>query len=389
MQIVVLGMHRSGTSALVRLLSLAGCWIGSDDDFHDADDANPRGYWEHKEVWGLDSDLLNALGGDWDEVPDFSLDRLDDAARQTFAARAREIVARLDTQAASAPSQAWAIKDPRLCLTLPLWQPALPRAVAVFALRSPLSIARSIARRDDYPLAVGLALWEQHLRAALTATAQTPRIAIHFEDLLDSPHDELARLVERLRALGVRLHDPDPAAVSGFLDRTLERERREPDLEPQLLSHKQLALRDALCDSTALAAGRDGGALSPLAADLLRHHAKTRRAWKERLAEIEAFHARVTRDIQAYETEHSARLELETAYREEHTARLDAEHEAVQALAAEASARLRAEAQAAELHALVATLHEKIAEDARHFEAERDARTRAEDYARSLEAERG
>ncbi len=61
-QVVVLGMHRSGTSALTGLLPLLGLWAGEEDDFPPADEHNQAGYWEHRGVWSVDEAILQTLG---------------------------------------------------------------------------------------------------------------------------------------------------------------------------------------------------------------------------------------------------------------------------------------------------------------------------------------
>jgi len=95
-QIVVLGMHRSGTSAVTRVLNLMGCWAGPEDAFAPADAANPTGYWEHRDVWTLDEAVLRALGSSWCQTHGFDLAHLDAAARARFAERARDFAAAMD-----------------------------------------------------------------------------------------------------------------------------------------------------------------------------------------------------------------------------------------------------------------------------------------------------
>ena len=69
MQFLVLGMHRSGTSALARVLGLMGCHVGSDDELAPGDRANPKGYWERKDVWALDERMLQDIGLNRSAVP--------------------------------------------------------------------------------------------------------------------------------------------------------------------------------------------------------------------------------------------------------------------------------------------------------------------------------
>ena len=62
--IIVLGMHRSGTSLLTRALMECGLYLGEEGDLvspHEAD--NPEGYWEHKQVVSINDRILGIFGG--------------------------------------------------------------------------------------------------------------------------------------------------------------------------------------------------------------------------------------------------------------------------------------------------------------------------------------
>ncbi|HEV7669797.1 MAG TPA: sulfotransferase [Thermoanaerobaculia bacterium] len=343
MQIFVLGMHRSGTSALARTLALLGCHAGEASDFPAADDANPRGYWERRDVWRLDEDLLQALGAAWDEVghlnPELFLSALRAADLATFERRAREIVAGLDDG-----GRPWVVKDPRLCLLFPLWRRVLEKPVCVLIERSPLSVARSLAARDGFPLALGLALWERHLRSALLASAGLPRLLVRYEDLIDRPRETAGRLRLDLEALGVTggrgLSEPAAGALEAFLEPTLERHPREPEVEADLLTPPQRALLDSL---HADPLPEDPGPLSFGARDLLERHTADSRQRATRRAELEDLYARLA------ETSANA-----------------------------AEARERAEATARDLTEQARTLQEKIAQDSAAFALEHAERLRLE-----------
>jgi hypothetical protein len=196
-QVVVLGMHRSGTSLLAGLLASTGLHVGAEEDFPPADVHNRRGYFELLDVWAVDEALLRLVGASWDDPGNADTTRLAAADRELLTARARAIVARLD---AHGP---WVVKDPRLSVLLPFWRPLLAHPVAVLIFRDPLAVARSLAARDGFSLARGLALWEQYNRAALAASEGMPRLVVAHRDLLADPVATLQRLVAGLGATGV------------------------------------------------------------------------------------------------------------------------------------------------------------------------------------------
>src|SRR5215469_9555194 len=64
--VFVLGMHRSGTSAVTRVLNLLGVELGT--GLMAASPDNERGYWEHLGIVQEHDQLLEALGSSWDDV---------------------------------------------------------------------------------------------------------------------------------------------------------------------------------------------------------------------------------------------------------------------------------------------------------------------------------
>ena len=247
-QVAVLGMHRSGTSALTALLQLMGLWAGEEGDFPLADGHNEAGYWEHRGVWSVDEALLQALGGSWSEVADLDLSRLDAVVRDRLGERAREIVRDLDRQGS------WVIKDPRLCLLFPFWREILERPFCVLVHRDPLPVARSLAARDGFPIPYGIALWEKYTLEALASTRGLPRVLISHRELLANPAATLRRLHQHLVWHSPELARVPPTAeeIYSVLDPALVHHGHEPAIERTYLTPPQLALLDALADGSAL-----------------------------------------------------------------------------------------------------------------------------------------
>ena len=132
--LLVLGMHRSGTSALTRILNLLGAEIG--DDLLPAHPDNPAGFWESRDIVLLHDEILATLGSSWDDprpIPDTAFER--DGIRP-HRERLRELLERDFGR-----SRCFVVKDPRLCRLLPLWLPLLEemgvRAGCVLAGRHP------------------------------------------------------------------------------------------------------------------------------------------------------------------------------------------------------------------------------------------------------------
>ncbi len=243
MQIIVLGMHRAGTSAITRLINLMGAYLGPEQQLLPATLDNPKGYWERIDVLQLHEWLLDRLGSDWHLTSRIDLASIDPELHETFRQRARLILDDLDKH------PIWVMKDPRLCLLLPLWRPLLNQPVCVHIVRHPLATAQSLAKRDDFPLHFGLALWEHYMACALRASAGLPRFAISYEALMAQPAATIQMLYDRLGVNGMpNLHLPAEPAIQDFLTDDLQHHRVDDD-DARWLTPRQRRLWEALRDS--------------------------------------------------------------------------------------------------------------------------------------------
>jgi hypothetical protein len=248
-QVVVLGMHRSGTSALTNLLRLLGLWAGEEEDFPPGDEHNQKGYWEHRGIWSVDEAILQTLGASWSEIADLDLSRLGEGVRARFEERARAIVRDLDRHGS------WVVKDPRLCLLFPFWREFLERPLCILIHREPLPVARSLAARDGIPIPYGIALWERYTLEALASTRGLPRVLISHRELMADPAATLRRLYDQMvrhRPELARFQAPTAKEIRAILDPALVHHSHEPEIERPYLNFPQLDLLDALANGTAL-----------------------------------------------------------------------------------------------------------------------------------------
>ena len=294
MQIFVLGMHRSGTSALTRVLGLLGVHVGSRSEMNPAEPANPRGYWERREVVSLDEEILAALGASWCEPLLADPGRLQDRERAAFGKRAAAIVSLLDR------NRPWAVKDPRLNLLFPVWKAALEAPLCVLVHRDPLEVARSLKTRDGFPLPLGLALWEAYARAALSSSAGLPRLLVHYSALVDDPVGTATRLATRLAGFGVSLAGTVPEeALREFVSPSLRRERSEQGEARELLTPAQAELLQ-LFEGAELPENVAPGPLSRGARELLEAFSNRSRAERRLEESVRAEAAARAEDVRRF-----------------------------------------------------------------------------------------
>ncbi len=189
--VCVLGMHRSGTSVLARVLNLLGVDLGPSHCLMSPDPNNPGGYWEHQGLVDINDAILRRFGGSWDRPPVFPFGWERSEGLADLRASARELLR--DTFADAA---LWGWKDPRTCLTLPFWQSLLPPMRHVIALRSPLSVARSLERRDGLSMEESGRLWLRYVTSALMHTQGRARVIVPYERLLAEPGRDARRLAD-------------------------------------------------------------------------------------------------------------------------------------------------------------------------------------------------
>ena len=241
MQLIVLGMHRSGTSAVTRLLNMAGAYFGPEGVATTANDENPKGFWERRDLRRICDGLLHAAGHDWWKVAD-----LDPRAIGTDSAAAQlaafdELLAGLEAH------RPWVLKEPRLCLLLSVLRPALEVPVCIHVSREPVEVASSVAARNGFPLPVAVALWERYTLHSLAASADLPRYHVRHAEVLADPVGTLAGLLDWLDDQGVRgLRRPSEREITAFVDPGLHRQRSDADRRDELLNGRQAALAGAI-----------------------------------------------------------------------------------------------------------------------------------------------
>lgn len=220
--VCVLGMHRAGTSATTGVLSRLGIDLGPPEHLMIARDDNPVGFFEHQALSDLNDEILHRLGGSWHEPPVLRTGWQDDPSLLDL----RERAARLLREEFGSASR-WGWKDPRTCLTLPFWQPMLPDVRYVLCVRSPFDVARSLRARNGFSIRKGIALWMQHMTAAVRHLASAPVLLMVYNDLVEQTEVEVGRLEAFIGPWAAGAGSRE-AAVRSITDR-LRHYQSEPD----------------------------------------------------------------------------------------------------------------------------------------------------------------
>jgi len=220
--VLVLGMHRSGTSslagAMVRLGGAAPLTLMPPTE------DNPKGYWESIAIMTLNDEILTAGGSHWEDWRPFDPTRIPAAIAFTLKERARSVLAEEFGEA-----NLVVIKDPRMCRLMPFWSQVFQEADwsvrPVLQLRSPLEVAMSLNRRDGIPLGLGCLIWLRHVLDAEAETRGMRRAAVDWNDFLARPRRALERVGKQLDIVWPRWSDDALAEIDEFISADMRRQR--------------------------------------------------------------------------------------------------------------------------------------------------------------------
>lgn len=226
--IIILGMHRSGTSVVTGSVGLAGADLGP--NLHGEVFYNPKGLFEDSKLNLLNLKYLYRHQSGWYRPFRYKPSEVQDS----------KMIAKLGDLFHSFSGEVIAIKDPRIALLLPLYQEALARQqikpVYVVLLRNHHHIAHSLWKRDRMPLIYAYALTRFYYRQIrrFLSDGKSASVNLEFNQFLKQPADAI-RLVFETAGLTV---SPDFESKIGQL---VSQDLNHGGTEPVSLREKMLA----------------------------------------------------------------------------------------------------------------------------------------------------
>ena len=175
-KIVVHGVHRSGTSFWASLLEKAGCWYAEDEYKMLPQKDNLKGFWERTDVVELNDRLLAELNLNWFTLNPSIQEQRYTELKQVFEEQIIEVVHRLEKH------DNWFLKDPRLSMTWTLWSDHLKPTHHLVVHRHPISVAKSLNRRNGVSIHHGLIFWYHQTRMiAKSLVSQNNVLNVQFD----------------------------------------------------------------------------------------------------------------------------------------------------------------------------------------------------------------
>ena len=205
---IIVGMHRSGTSSIGRLMESVGFEFG-DNLLEGIDSINDRGFWEDRDVVALNEHIFQLYGSNW-----FDFERL--PGKWWEDSKIKDLVGVAETwyQEGFSHDKPVAVKDPRFCRLLPFWKRVFLgmgiRPHILFVIRHPAEVASSLKRRDGFSLQVGYLLWLAYVIDGLYYSRNLELTIVDYQSLLAHPERVANRLAKA-----------DAASIHGLSEKEL------------------------------------------------------------------------------------------------------------------------------------------------------------------------
>jgi hypothetical protein len=233
--VFVLGMHRSGTSAITGMLAQAG--FGAPADLMPATVSNPKGYWESLRILSLNEDFLAEMESHWSS----SLPLPSGWSYSISARKWRSSLIEVISDAFGGGELA-TIKDPRFCILIPGLEPWLESRLIntsiIIPIRHPLEVSNSLLKSQETCPDKTLQLWIKSIFMAEQATRGHRRKFISFDSLIEDPGQALESCLQLVESdvddesigslVGSSTHNCRPNDLSqatSFIDKSLKRQR--------------------------------------------------------------------------------------------------------------------------------------------------------------------
>lgn len=204
--ILILGMHRSGTSCLTGCLQEAGLFLG---DVNTEAGSNKKGNRENKAIMEHHEAILNRVGATWDRPPVITLPWTRQETKHL-----------LSLLSAYQNVEIWGVKDPRTLFLLDGWKKVTtPKFVGTF--RHPQEVAASLVSRAKkwgqvMDMEMGYDLWAAYNKKLLSIHDSQPFDIIQYDVASRIYNYKIIRIALKFGLL--------PPVTSGFRQEDLRNE---------------------------------------------------------------------------------------------------------------------------------------------------------------------
>ena len=224
--LLVLGMHRSGTSALAHVLNILGATLPK--QLVGPGEGNVAGHFEPERIVELDNLILSENGSYSTDFRRLKLDAIPSERIEYYIYRAKVII--MDD---FDDSELFVLKDPRVCRLVPIYIRILTQmnisVSPIIPYRNPLEVAGSLAARDKLLDVTSLLLWLRHVLDAEKSTRGMQRSFINYDRLVSLGGEELRGMEQQLGITWPHSLEDRAAEIDTIVRRDLRHHKREPN----------------------------------------------------------------------------------------------------------------------------------------------------------------
>jgi glycosyltransferase involved in cell wall biosynthesis len=250
-------MHRSGTSAVTRVISLLGADLPRNLK-EPIPDNNEKGFWESIDICHLNDQILESGGSKWDDWRRFNPFWFRSPTSERFKLRALELLER-DFR----DSYLFVLKDPRICRLLPFWLHVFEafsvEPACALVVRNPLEVAASLRKRDGFARAKSLCLWLRHVLDAEIGSRGAQRTFVAYDGLMNDWRQAAFSLSDGLGIAWPRRSATSEVEIDEFL---APRHRHHEVNDSSTFAHSEVAswVKETYAAISELSASRDSAA---------------------------------------------------------------------------------------------------------------------------------
>jgi len=212
--ILVLGMHRSGTSALTRVLNIGGVDLPA--TLMGSGAGNTSGHWESNALFIYHDKMLKQQSSSWHDWRALDLDQLPIKQYSNYAKAIQKVIKSEYKQ-----SRLFSVKDPRVCRFVPLFMDALTNEGVetrpIIAIRNPLEVCDSLEKRDGMSRTDAALLWLRHSLEAESETRRIKRTFVTYNQLLSNWKTVYRKISRQLEISSMHTVGEITPQVSEFL----------------------------------------------------------------------------------------------------------------------------------------------------------------------------
>lgn len=224
--LLVIGMHRSGTSALTGVLSMLDVYLGS--ELMPETEANKRGYFENSTLYPINDRLLDHMDSSWDDI--FFDEQKISNVQDVYALKT-------EIKKEFGHSNLFAIKDPRIAFLFPIYKHVLEELginiKVIIPFRNPMEVANSLNRRNNFSYEKGILLWVRHFLFAEKFSREHERVFIGFNNLISDPEGSVTLISEKLHINLKSEYAKKRQQIDDFLEPGLKHHNQSIDSLPK------------------------------------------------------------------------------------------------------------------------------------------------------------